>query len=466
MYNGKNELWKQLSHAHLTSYPQITRTAAAKLIAQMSSEELSMADKYTRTPLHWIVSRGWKDETQILLSKLSIETINRVSELDGSVLHEAAYRGYTEVAKILLDASPSLINIRDGNGEIPLHHAAKNNESYKIIEYILQENLNLIETIETRWGRTALHIAAECRCKKIVEILLKYSPNLANKVDNWGWTPLHFAVRNGGDEEIVQMLLSVMSQELVDQRPLAASDVTALSLAISHFVLYTSSNKHERVVEMLLNSTSPKYYFTSIKGNILYRAITSGNERVVAMVLNKIIKEDVTISLECINLALDLANNTKYQDIRKNKNIVKLIEDKLGLNKDKENIPELQNENHCKILESSKFKQLISAIDMNNTIDAVKLITQMSSRELNKLDQDGGTALHWATAKGNEQVVISLLKKNPNLINIENKYGLAALSIADIYDFPRIVELLKNFLPSSLCEYEDLLLGINDEFYL
>ena len=108
MHDKRNKLWNELSHADLTSFPGINRVAAAKLIDRMSVEELSIPDKYGRTPLHWIVSRGWQNETQILLNKLSIETINKVSYLDGSVLHEAAYHGYTAIAKILLDSSPSL----------------------------------------------------------------------------------------------------------------------------------------------------------------------------------------------------------------------------------------------------------------------------------------------------------------------------------------------------------------------
>ncbi|HJD55724.1 MAG TPA: ankyrin repeat domain-containing protein [Rickettsia endosymbiont of Pyrocoelia pectoralis] len=412
---------------------------------------MSIPDKHGRTPLHWIVSRGWKNETQTLLKKLNTETINKISRLDGSVLHVAAYFGYTEIAEILLYLSPNLINTRDENGETPLHHAAKNEKSYKIIEYILQKNSNLIEATDYKHGRTALHIAAECGCKKTVEILLKLNPNLANKVDNGGWTPLHFSAKYGGDAKIIKLLLNAMTQNPPDYL-----DVTALSLAISNSAFYTSSNEHERVIEILLNNTSSQFYIIVN----LHRSITSDNERVIAMVLNKIIKENITLSQECINIALDIANNTRYSDIYRNQNIVKLIEDKLGLkaktiitktDSNKENIAELSN----KVTnENSKFKQLISAIKMDNTVNAVKLITHMNAKELIEKDEDGGTALHWAAAKNNEQVVTALFKKNPNLIDIENKYGLTALNIADMYEFPKIVELLKNFSPNSSCEYE------------
>lgn len=68
----------------------------------------NLVDKYGYTPMRWARRAGRRKIIELMTS-----------------LHRAAGEGNAGEAKMLASAYPSLINCQDGNGWLPLHHAAK-----------------------------------------------------------------------------------------------------------------------------------------------------------------------------------------------------------------------------------------------------------------------------------------------------------------------------------------------------
>ena len=112
---------------------------------------------------------------------------------DQTPLHTAAGKGSLEVARLSLDAGAER-NSRMENGQTPLHCA------------VLTANLGVATNIETDYGCTALHFAAQNGQMEVVSLLLiaRAEKNLANRS---GETALHLAVSNG-NLEILRLLLA------------------------------------------------------------------------------------------------------------------------------------------------------------------------------------------------------------------------------------------------------------------
>ena len=113
----------------------------------------------------------------------------------GQELHDAVYRSDAdEVARLI--AGGADVNERDVSGWTPLHEAVRvspNYGSYRPIEIagaLVRAGADV--GIGDDLGRTALHLAASALNYEAVDLLLRAGAELTP--DNWGRTPLHWAV--------------------------------------------------------------------------------------------------------------------------------------------------------------------------------------------------------------------------------------------------------------------------------
>lgn len=74
-------------------------------------------------------------------------------------LHLAAAHNKTSIVTTLVTADPSAILIQDISGETPAHAAARNFRNETVLRYLLDKN-PCIGSIEDRYGRTPLQLAA------------------------------------------------------------------------------------------------------------------------------------------------------------------------------------------------------------------------------------------------------------------------------------------------------------------
>lgn len=87
--------------------------------------------------------------------------------------------------------------------------------------------------------------------------------------------------------------------------------------------------------------------------------------------------------------------------------------------------------------------ELLSAICAQNIVEVEKLLDQISEQELNKINDLGRTALHFAAAYGHEKIVKILLPKMCfQAINACNKEKKTALYYAVRNDYEKIADML------------------------
>lgn len=186
--------------------------------------------KFTMT-IHIAAYNGYYNTVRLLLdANVSVD-----AKLDdfGTALHLAALRGHTKIVKALLDAN-AMVDSLDGSGETPLDKAASKQHS-KICQMLLDAGASLpvrcpifslaiqgsIETLRVFLNAgananqvcsladfgdvTALHLAAETGQKECVDALLQAGAG-ADPRTKTAITPLHQASMNG-HTDVVKVLL-------------------------------------------------------------------------------------------------------------------------------------------------------------------------------------------------------------------------------------------------------------------
>lgn len=193
------------------------------------------------------VKSGSKNEI-ILAIKQFPEQINQRDDSGKKIMHYAAERGDTAIAKLLIDSGAD-INSQDWSRNIPLHYSAMQGD-LQMYNFLLTKGAD--DKAESYYNRSALHFAAEygkydmlkSLVKKGVDIytlaanemnimhiaaaggkteLLNYLISLGmdvNRKNLFGKTALHFAVINQ-QTEIVKILLKNnidIDHKSIDQR--------------------------------------------------------------------------------------------------------------------------------------------------------------------------------------------------------------------------------------------------------
>ncbi len=127
----------------------------------------------------------------------------------GEEIHDAAEEGNLNRVKALLQADPSLANLRDTdprpqvNGNTPLHMAVAYNKRTDVAEYLLANKADVNATNNN--SQTPLHIAALWGLQPMEQLLLNHGADV-NTRDKNGETPLLSAARNGKLNAVKLML--------------------------------------------------------------------------------------------------------------------------------------------------------------------------------------------------------------------------------------------------------------------
>ncbi|CAH0048542.1 unnamed protein product [Clonostachys solani] len=114
-----------------------------------------------------------------------------------TVLHWAAFSGWSYAESNLSRVQRGLINVQDFDGSTPLHLAA-DHRNLPAVEFLLKEGANLL--IRDKYGRTPVHIAASSGAKAILELMLlspirefgrdKQGLSLLHYIATWEWPPV------------------------------------------------------------------------------------------------------------------------------------------------------------------------------------------------------------------------------------------------------------------------------------
>ena len=142
---------------------------------------------------------------------------------DSYMVHCAAYRGWTDVCRLLVEQYQVDPHCKTSNGETALHYAARN--GWTDVCRLLVEQYQVDQHCKDSVGRTALHYAASNGWTDVCRLLVEQvDPHCRSSS---GWTALHWAsIYNHLD--VVQYLVTSVCCD-----PLTESNVGSTPLSWS-----------------------------------------------------------------------------------------------------------------------------------------------------------------------------------------------------------------------------------------
>ncbi|KAF8454404.1 ankyrin repeat-containing domain protein [Terfezia claveryi] len=241
-----------LSPLHLAAEGKHRASLDMLLEAELTNYFLSGGDK-SMTPLHLAVESGSVDCVRFLMTHERTYTplLLRKNNVGENALHTAVNlavnllgsdvrsgRNYVEIIELLLsdEGSLELVSSLQDDGWSSLHIAHTN---ATVTELLLNTGASIYAGQTTPCGSTALTLAAKAGCATVVSLLLKRDSEHRNypsglRQDGGGYTPLHWAARNG-HTEVVAILLRHSNDPMLKVNGVQDTDVpcegTALHLA-------------------------------------------------------------------------------------------------------------------------------------------------------------------------------------------------------------------------------------------
>jgi ankyrin repeat protein len=116
----------------------------------------------------------------------------------------AARAGDMDRVESLLEATPALLHVRDGDGMTPLHHAVRGGHT-EVAEFLLDRGADIL--VVDAQNRTPLHHAADEGDAATVALLLARGADVMAR-EFRGRTPLYLATNWGHDLEVVEQLIA------------------------------------------------------------------------------------------------------------------------------------------------------------------------------------------------------------------------------------------------------------------
>jgi ankyrin repeat protein len=379
--DGMTALHLAVRNGH-TSVCDLLFEAGASL-QKMTSQGLSS--------LHLAAEQGFVDVVRWLFSKkfILIDPEPAIHEVNGEGSegdeqddkekqdeeNDSSSQSFDTTADVL---SPLQLAARNGNVEVItelLKHAEYSTEQERstslllaaregfreIVEDIL--NLGMVTAIRTRHGNTSLHLAAE-QHPNIVSRLLKLESEGKNIFDikaknNYGWTPLHFAVSSGRFVTILTLL----------DNGSKITETTSSGQTVFHIAAFRG---HSFVLQTLWNMQRGKH-----------------------------------IEKQAISFAEDEDGNTPFTlaSAQGHVGIMSFMLDKVSSSSSK-----------VTKLEGDKKKALIMASQGGGHLEAVKLLLS-NGWDVNAKDENGDCALHHAASSENIAIIKLLIANGaePNL---------------------------------------------------
>lgn len=223
---------------------------------------INTKDNDGATPLHWAAYKGYDEAIRLLIDKGA--SINETDVNGSTPLHDAARAWSAETVSLLID-NGAYKDSKTNKGYTPVHYAA-NFGRYDILKTLIEKGASVTE--KNYAGLTSLHVAidnndvSETDALKIITLLLENGAGVNEKEDR-GFTPFYYAAYKG-DEEIARLLLSRGAR--INEK--ANDGWTALHIA--------SKNKEAGMVKFLLNNGAAVNDYTNGGATPLWIAYNAG----------------------------------------------------------------------------------------------------------------------------------------------------------------------------------------------
>ena len=149
-----------------------------------------------QTVLHWAARKGHYDVAKLLIARGANISVH--DNMIDTPLHAASFESHTNVVKLLLDAGVDA-NMLGQGGRTALYEAAMKGHC-DVAKLLIARGAN-INVQENMIHMTPLHAASHYSHTNVVKLLLDAGAD-ANATNNFGRTPLYFALCNNNIETI------------------------------------------------------------------------------------------------------------------------------------------------------------------------------------------------------------------------------------------------------------------------
>ncbi|XP_024011898.1 ankyrin repeat-containing protein At5g02620 isoform X1 [Eutrema salsugineum] len=217
MKGHKKTMTKQTT-ARRDDTPLLTavREGNTELILQMIGEYdgvelkelLAEQNQSGETALYVAAESGHTDMVKILMKHSDSVLAGTKAKNGFDAFHIAAKNGNLKILDVLMEANPELSFTFDSSKTTALHTAASQGHG-EIVCFLLDKGVDLAAIARSN-GKTALHSAARNGHTEIVKELLGKKAGMVTRVDKKGQTALHMAVK-GQNAEIVDALMKANS---------------------------------------------------------------------------------------------------------------------------------------------------------------------------------------------------------------------------------------------------------------
>ncbi|WP_353274585.1 ankyrin repeat domain-containing protein [Wolbachia endosymbiont (group B) of Hofmannophila pseudospretella] len=356
-------------------------------------------------------------------------------------LHYAAKNNNKEIVVALIKAG-AYINAVDKDGNAPLHLAGAK-EIGDLLQSVKEANDKLLEAAKSgniddvenllngegkaqvnaiaKGGNTPLHLAAQNGHKDVVEFLLSKGAKVDAQSDDLS-TPLHFAAKYG-HKDVVEFLLS--NEAKVD----AQSDDLSTPL---HFAAKSRYKDTEKIVKFLLDKEAD------------VNAQNDERETPLHLILQKIdldIDTDKFYTLlnkKGINVNLtDKNKETPLHFFLKKKAMeIPELDDLLKVESINVNLQNIDGKTPLHlVIEKNNWNTLPNVSWSREKM--VDILIEMKAN-VNAVDKDKRTPLHWTAGYGRKEIVEALINAEAN-VNAQDKYGKTPLDLASIEEIKTLL---------------------------
>ncbi|XP_031275935.1 ankyrin repeat-containing protein At2g01680-like [Pistacia vera] len=262
---------------------------------------LHVAARYGHSGIVKVLIERAKSQNDDLESGLGAEgskqLMLRMSNKKGnSALHEAVRNDHIDVVKILTKEDQEFSHYANDLGETPLFIAAERGCLLSLTK-ILKRCKSAAP--EGPYGRTALHVAAMKYHLGITKELLMKRKSLATEIDQYGWTPLHYAAYYGCFDIAMLLLHSDTSAAYVGDKERM---MTPLHMAVSQTHPYpgwapkSHRAQHAKIITEIISRCPDCCEMVDSQGwNVLHFAMTKLTVKQLNTLLRNSILRDLII---------------------------------------------------------------------------------------------------------------------------------------------------------------------------
>ena len=213
-------LYSSVSYRCMNSFTNKDHDTAKKLLPNLQRYDITCKHPcylYATYLVHCAAYNGWEDIIKELINTYKCDALQKDSE-GWTPLQYAVHGGHLRIVQYLVQECGGNIYDRDDVGHTPLHHGARDGQ-LEIVRYLVGDCGSSISDSDNS-GWTPLHHAAGYGCIDIVEYLVEERGDdvMAVTIDcgkPTGITPFHSACQNNIDNRNISVIKYLLSKPVV-----------------------------------------------------------------------------------------------------------------------------------------------------------------------------------------------------------------------------------------------------------